>query len=98
MLQNSIASDTTVLNFLKASYPTITRWDWEPGLNAVSQAGGNSMMLYDRNGMKQRAVFPMMMRAMPVEQRALNFEINFELRYGGVMMPRPRSVLRLDGV
>jgi hypothetical protein len=45
-----------------------------------------------------RAVFPMMMTPLPPEPKGLGFVINFETRYGGVMTPRPRSLLRLDGI
>lgn len=97
-LQNSIASDITVLEYLKRSFPMIQRWDWEPGLNVVSATGGPSMLVYRRDAMRMRAVFPMLMQAVPPEQKGLSFVLNFETRFGGVMTPKPRSVLRLDGV
>ena len=92
------ASDRTILSFLREAFPMITRWDWEPGMDSVSAAGGASVMVYRNDPMRMRAVFPMMMAAVPPEQRGLAFVLNFESRYGGVMTPRPRSVLRLDGV
>lgn len=97
-LQNSLASDITVLQFLQSAFPEITRWDWEPGLKDAGAAGGPVVLVYDNNPRKQRAVFPMMMQALPPERKGLSFEIAFESRFGGVMMPRPRAMLRLDGV
>jgi hypothetical protein len=98
-LQNSVASDITVLQFLQRAFPNITRWDWEPGLSTADAAGtGPAVLVYDNNARKQKAVFPMMMQALPPERKGLSFEIAFESRFGGVIMPRPRAMLRLDGV
>jgi hypothetical protein len=91
-------SDRTVLSFLKEAFPHITRWDWEPGLSTADAAGtGNAVMIYKNDPSRVRAVFPMMMRALPPEQSGLVFKLGFETRFGGVMVPRPRSIIRLDG-
>ena len=97
-LQNSVASDITALDYLKKAFPMIQRWDWEPGLKDVSATGGASMLVYRNDPMRMRAVVPMMMQAVPPEQKGLSFILNFETRFGGVMTPKPKSVLRLDGV
>ena len=92
------ASDRTILSFLREAFPMIQRWDWEPGLSDVSAVGAASMLVYRNDPMRIRAVVPMLMQAVPPEQRGLSFILNFETRFGGVMTPKPRSVLRLDGV
>jgi hypothetical protein len=97
-LQNSTASDITVLEYLRRAFPMIQRWDWEPGMATVSAGGGPSMLAYRNDATRMRAVFPMMMQAVPPEQKGLSFVLSFETRFGGVMTPKPRSVLRLDGV
>ena len=98
VLQNSVASDITVLDYLKRAFPMIQRWDWEPGMATVSASGGPSMLVYKNDQTRLRAVFPMMMQAVPPEQKGLSFVLNFETRFGGVMMPKPRAMLRLDGI
>ncbi len=97
-LQNSTASDSTVLQYLQRAVPMVTRWDWEPGMSAVSASGGASMLAYRNDATRLRAVFPMLMQALPPMQMNLCFKLAFETRFGGVMVPRPRSILRLDGV
>jgi hypothetical protein len=92
------ASDRTILSFLREAFPMIQRWDWEPGMSTVSAVGAASMLVYRNDPMRIRAVVPMLMQAVPPEQRGLSFILNFETRFGGVMTPKPRSVLRLDGV
>jgi hypothetical protein len=91
-------SGATVLSFLRTAFPMIQRWDWEPGLSTGSATGGPCLLVYANDRSRMRAVFPLMMNATPVQERGLSFIINFETRFGGVMTPRPRSVLRLDGI
>lgn len=92
------ASDRTILSFLREAFPQIQRWDWEFGLKDVSATGGASMLVYRNDPMRMRAVMPMMMQAKPPQMLGFSFVLNFESRFGGVMTPKPRSVLRLDGV
>jgi len=89
---------TTVLEYLQKAHPQINLWTWEFGLDSVSLTGGPSVMVYNRDRAKVRGIVPMLMRALPVEQHALNFKLAFETRYGGIIAPRPRSIVRLDGV
>lgn len=92
-------TDVTILDVLKRAFPMITRWDWDIPLRTADAAGtGPSMVVYRNDPDAMRAVFPMMMTPLPPEPQGLGFVINFETRYGGVMTPRPRSLLRLDGI
>ncbi len=92
------ASDRTILSFLMEAFPMITRWDFEFGLNVADQAGtGPAVLIYRNDPQRVRAVFPMMMRALPPQQVGLAFKLSFETRFGGVIVPKPRSIVRLDG-
>lgn len=98
-LQNSTASDITLLDWLKRAFPQITRWDWEHGLKTADAAGtGPSCLIYRNDPTRVRAVFPMMMRALPPERAGLAFKLTFETRFGGVITPKPLAILRLDGI
>lgn len=97
-LQNSNASDATVLDYLKKAFPFITTWDWEAGLSTSDAAGGPCCLIYRKDRSRQRVVMPMVLRPYPPEARGYAFKIYFESEFGGVMMPRPKAVLRLDGV
>jgi hypothetical protein len=92
------ASDRTILSFIREAFPMIQRWDWEPGMKSVSATGGASMLVYRNDPMRMRAVAPMLLQAVPPEQKGLAIVLNFESRWGGIMTPKPRSVLRLDGL
>ena len=89
---------TTVLEYLQKAHPNIRTWTDEWGLNDVGAGGTPSVMVYNRDRSKVRGVLPMPMRALPAIQKGLNFELGFELRYGGIIAPQPRSIVRLDGV
>lgn len=89
---------TTVLEYLQKAFPMINRWTWDAGMKDQSAAGGPAVLIYRKDQRRLRCVIPMMMRALPPEQRGLNFSLAFETRFGGVMSPRPKSILRLDGV
>jgi hypothetical protein len=89
-------SDTTILAFLQQAHPYITNWTWDVGLSTASQAGGPAVMIFRKDANRQRAIAPMLLRALPPEQKGLVFEVNFESRFGGVIVPKPLSVLRLE--
>jgi len=97
-LQNSTASDITVLQYLQRAWPEITTWTWDQGMATAGAGGTKAVMIYDRNPRKARAVMPMVLRPMAPEQHGLTFKVVLESRFGGVMTPRPLSALRLDGV
>ena len=72
------ASDRTILSFLREAFPMIQRWESEPGMATVSATGGPSMLVYRNDQTRLRAVFPMMMMAVPPEQKGLSFVLSFE--------------------
>ena len=97
-LQKSVASDKNVLQWLQANYPQITNWVRDYGMKDAG-AGGNAALLFLRRD--PQAVFGMVnmpLRPLPVERRGLSLKVPFEMRYGGIGLPRPKSVTRLDGV
>jgi|GEM_PF-3452433 len=89
---------TTVLEYLQKAHPQINLWTWDYGLSTVGAGATPSVMVYNRDRTKVRGVVPMLMRALPAEQHMLNFKLGFETRYGGIIAPKPRSIVRLDGV
>lgn len=97
-LQNSIASDITVLEYLKRAFPEITAWVCDPGMNTISDAGGPAVLIYSDDSSRMQAVMPMLLRPNTLEVRGLGFTMAFESRYAGVMAPRPLSMCKLQGI
>lgn len=95
---DSAGGTTTVLQYLKMAHPQIDLWTWDYGLSTVGAGATPSVMVYNRDRTKVRGIVPMLMRALPAQQNELNFKLSFETRYGGVIAPKPRSIVRLDGV
>jgi hypothetical protein len=95
---DSTSGAMTVLEFLKKAFPMITRWDYDVGLSTSSPSGGAMVLIYRIDPSRMRAVFPMMMRPLAPEQRGLKIKLGFESRFGGVMTPRPKSVMYLTGI
>jgi hypothetical protein len=91
-LQNSIASDITVLDYLKRAFPEITLWTYDGGLP------DSTAVVYSRDKSRIRCVMPMVLRPTPLEQRGLSFRMAFESRFGGVVAMRPRARCLLTGI
>jgi hypothetical protein len=94
--QNSIASDITILEFLKRSHPGITLWKVDSGLNTAADDGTAAVMLFNRSPSKVRVLMPMLLKPLPLEQHGLVFKMVFESRYAGLATPHPKSVAKLQ--
>ena len=97
-LQNSVASDKTVLEYLKMAFPAINLWKSDAGLNTAADDGGPCMLLYSRDSSKLKALMPLMFRPLPLEQSGLVYRMAFESRFAGLATPFPKSILSLQGI
>lgn len=97
-LKNSDSSDITVLQYLRNAFPEIMNWVADVGMNDADIGGGPAILAYRKDARRIRAVMPMMLVALPPQEHGLTFEVILESRFGGVMVPRPRSVLLLGGI
>lgn len=89
----------TVLAYLQRNYPEIDRWEWAPEMATGDLARtGPSLLMYNRDPSRLRAIMPMRMRPTPPEARGLGWSVLFETLYGGMMIQRPRSILNLGGI
>lgn len=97
-LQNSAASDIKVLQRLKEDNPFIKRWDWEDGLVGAGDGGQDSVLIYKNSPKTLRAIMPMRMVPLPPQEKGLVVKVIMRSRYAGIAVPRPREIVRLDGV
>lgn len=97
-LQNSAASDATVLDFLKRTHPHITRWVSDFGMGTAGAGGSKAVLIYNRAPNKARAAVPMLLRPLAPEVAGLTFKVVMESRFAGVMTPKPKSITRVDSV
>lgn len=90
----------TVLKFLQEAFPGVS---FEV-LNelAAAQSDGNlaedAILGYTRDARLASLIVPMPFRQYPVQQEGLEFRVPCESSTGGVKMPEPMIVTRMDGV
>lgn len=93
------ASDRTVLSFLKEAFPMINRWDFEASMGIADAAGtGPAMLAYKNDPSRLKAIMPMPMTPLPAQAAGLSWKVLFETRWGGIKLPSPENVYRLDGI
>lgn len=97
-LQNSAASDITVLDYLKKTAPQIKRWEWDVHMNTASPAGGRAMLFYKNDRRVLRALIPKAVEFLPEQESALSFKVIGWSRYAGVIVPQPMAMLLLTGI
>lgn len=97
-LQNSIASDKTVLEFLKLAFPGIKTWRDDPKLNTLGDGGTRCAMIYRNDPTRLRAVMPKTLVPLPLVQDGMVFKQGFYSRYAGLAVPKPLSIVKLQGI
>jgi hypothetical protein len=100
-LRSSTSSDISVLEYLQKTNPFITRWDWEDGLLGQADSGSvtaNSALIYKNDPSIVRAVMPQRLVPLPPQEKGLCITVAMESRYGGLVVPKPMAICRIDGV
>lgn len=97
-MQNSTASDITVLDYLKKVAPQIKRWEWDPMMSTASPAGGRAMLFYKNDKSVVRALLPKAVEFLPEQITALSFKVIGWCRYAGVIAPQPMAMVLLTGI
>lgn len=90
------SSNISVMDYLEAAYDV--KFFKDATMSTASAASGEAMMLYRRGMDKAFGVMPLLLDVHPAEKYGLSFKVVLESRFGGVAVPRPKSILRLDGI
>jgi hypothetical protein len=88
----------TVLEFLKKTFPEITKWESVGELNGAGAAGTDRMMVYTRATTHVCQVMPITFEQMPVQAKALAYSVPCRGRSAGTIVKRPLSVAYADGI
>lgn len=94
----SINSDTTILNFFLMNNPYITRVEALPQLAGAGVGGANVMLAYNRSEDKMVMGIAMPFTQYAPQERNLEFVINCELRFAGVSIYYPYSMIIGEGI
>lgn len=94
----STNSDTTILDYYLQNNPFVDFVDWVPEFEGAGENGSDIMMAYDRNPMNLTLEIPMPFTQHPVQERNLEFVVNTESRFGGVLVYYPLSINIGEGI
>lgn len=106
--QKSVASDKNVLQWLMSNYKSITTWAWDFGLRGQGDGGtgegagytggSNVLMMYKNDRQILRSLLPRAITPKGPQEKDLSHKVIFWGRYAGLAMPRPKEVVRLEGL
>jgi hypothetical protein len=94
----SANSDTTILEYFIQNNPFITTVDWVPELKGAGPGGVDIMIAYEKNPDKLTMEIPMPFTQYPPQERGLEFIVNCESRYGGIIIYYPLSLSIGEGI
>lgn len=95
--QNSAASDTTILDFLRQVNPGVT-FEAVIELDGAGASGADRMMALENSIENWQLEVPMMLRQHAPQQQGLEFVVPCESRFGGVIVEYPLAFSFADGV
>lgn len=94
----STLDGTPVLDLIQRYHPFITTWEWDTQMDTAGFDGGPAIAIFSDDPSKVRGIMPMGMTPIPEQEQGFITKVGIELRWGGIIAPRPRSVLLLQGV
>ena len=95
--QNSVASDTTILEFLRQVHPGVT---FKQVVELTGSGGTNVDRMYAIENSREnwQLEIPMMIKQYAPQQKGLEFEIPVESRFAGVVTEYPLAFAKADGI
>lgn len=96
-LRMPTVSDKTLLTWLMANFPTITKWEW---VNELTGAGTNKtdmLIMYTRDPEKVNFQIPQTFEQFAPQLKGMEYETYCHARVGGVIMYRPMSHVWTEG-
>lgn len=96
--QNSIAANTSIEGFLKETYPEITKWVYNAGMNDSGRDGATCLLMYNREREMMSALMPEFIRPIQPQPHNLCWRIPFKSRWAGLRVNAPASVCTIYGV
>lgn len=95
--QNSTASDTTILEFLRKVNPGVT-FEAVIEMDGAGASGADRMIALENSIDNWQLEIPMMARQYAPQQQGLEFVVPVESRYGGTIIEYPLAFAYCDGL
>lgn len=97
--QRSIATDTTILQWIMNTIPGLRNVEWVNELKNGDSGGTLDVMLaYKRDPEKLVLEVPQDFEQFPVQERGLEFIVNCHMRSGGITVHYPLSLAKSEGI
>jgi hypothetical protein len=96
--QNSVAANTSIEKYLMETYPEITKWVYDRGMNTAGRGSTAAAVMYVRDPMVLRALLPEFVRPLAPQQINLVTKIPFKSRYAGIACTNPGTVCTMFGI
>jgi hypothetical protein len=95
--QNSAASDTTILGFMKLNFPNV-EFMQVVELTGAGAGGSNRMYAMENSSENWQLEIPMMIKSYTPQQQGLEFVVPVESRFAGVIVEYPLAFAFADGI
>lgn len=95
--QNSVASDTTILEFLQKNHPGV-EFKQVVELEGAGAGGVDRMYALENSMENWQLEIPMMIKQYAPQQKGLEFEVPCESRFAGVIIEYPLAFAFADGI
>jgi hypothetical protein len=95
--QNSVASDTTILSFLRSVHPGV-EFKQVVEMDGAGAGGADRMYALENSSDNWQLEIPMMIKQYSPQQTGLEFMIPVESRFAGVIIEYPLAFSFADGV
>jgi hypothetical protein len=96
--QNSVATNVSIEKFLMETFPEITKWTYDYGMNTSGRGSTAAMVMYVREPGVLRALLPEFMRPLTVQAQGLGWKVPFKSRYAGILCTNPGTICTLFGI
>ena len=96
LLNSANASNISLKDYLEAAYEVT--FHAEQTMTQAGPGSSNAMLLYRKDPQRVRVAMPLFLSPLTIQPVGLAFKCPMESRFGGVILPRPLSILRLDGI
>ena len=91
-------TDKTAMDMIRKDHPFITRWETSHQMEEAGFDGAPAIAIYRNERSRVRAQMPLGYTPVPEQVEGFVSKVAIEFRWGGVNLPRPKSVMLLQGI
>lgn len=102
-LQNSVASDVVLIDFLKRVFDNsnefpIKNWIFDRTMNTAAVGGGQACLVYNSDSENLQAKLPVDFKPARAQQKEMHLEQKWWGMYGGIQLFQPKAFAIVNGI